>query len=74
MIGIPKHPSENSYFIQNICVYIVNHLQTEYILLTRDSCHYEGFFVELLPKRKDNEIELKSKELLSSLISVMDTE
>ena len=52
----------------------MNHLQTEYILLTRDSCHYEGIFVELLPKRKDNEIELKSKELLSSLISVMDTE
>ena len=74
MTGIPKSPSENSYFIQNMCVYIVNYLQTEYILLTPDSCHYEGFFVELFPKRKDNEIELKNKELLSSLVSVMDTE
>ena len=57
-----------------MCVHIMNHLQTEYILLTPDSCHYEGFFVELFPKRKDNEIELKNKELLLSFISVMDTE
>ena len=39
-----------------------------------DSCDYEGFFAELFSKVKDNEIELINKELVSSLISVMDTE
>ena len=57
-----------------LCVYFVKHLQTEYILLRPDSCDYEGFCAELFSKGKDNEIELINKELVSSLISVTDTE
>ena len=55
-------------------VYIVKHLQTEYILLRPDSCDYEGFSADVFSKEKGNEIELINKELVLSLISVMDTE
>ena len=56
MIGIPKkhfrelllHPK------YGLCVYIVNHLQTENTLLRLGSCDYEGFFAELFSKGKDN--------------------
>ena len=57
-----------------LCVYIVKHLQTEYILLRPDSCDYEGFVAEVFSKEKGNEIELINKELVLSFISVMDTE
>ena len=57
-----------------LCVYIVKHLQTEYILLRPDSCDYEGFFAEVCSKGNGDEIELISKELVLSLISVMDSE
>ena len=57
-----------------LCVYLVKRLQAEYIHLKPDSCDYEGFFAECFSKGKDNEIELINKELVSSLILVMDTE
>ena len=51
----------------------MKHLQTEFILLRPDFCGYEGFFAELFPKGKDNEIELINREFVLSLISLMDT-
>ena len=47
-----KNDLENPYFIRNMdfTLYIVKHLQTEYILLSPNFCDYEGFFAELFSK------------------------
>ena len=65
-----KNDSENPCFIQNMdfTLYIVKHLQTEYILLSPNFCDYEGFFAELFSKWKDSEIELINKKLVLSLM------
>ena len=53
-----------------LTVYIIKHLQTEYILLPSDFCNFKGYFAELFCKGIDKEIEIINKRLVSSLISV----